>query len=139
MIPQRCEDLLHYQQSHGYSNEQDEDIIGEEVRPSPIEFSIDSNMRALHALLQDHTYSHMPKQLADTTITLSNMPATQQMAPEITAVNVLSPQTTSIVNDHSAIKRSMPMDQTPTPVKFAFESGANSGYTFTFNANGKIY
>lgn len=38
----------------------DDDIIGEEVRPKPIDGSMDLRMQALHALLQDHTYVRWP-------------------------------------------------------------------------------
>lgn len=47
-------------ESHLTLNEQDDDIIGEEVRPTPIDSSMDAKMRALHALLQDHTYVQRP-------------------------------------------------------------------------------
>lgn len=49
----------------------DDDIIGEEVRPKPIDSSMDSRMQALHALLQDHTYVQWPieKQAQLTSIT----------------------------------------------------------------------
>lgn len=38
------------------TNETDDDIIGEEVRPQPIDISLDGRSRALQALLLDHTY-----------------------------------------------------------------------------------
>lgn len=50
LIPTRVED---YQAN---ANDQDDDIIGEEVRPLPIDSSVDSRTRALQAFLQDHTY-----------------------------------------------------------------------------------
>lgn len=50
LITTRVED---YQ---GNANDNDDDIIGEEVRPLPIDGSMDARSRALQALLQDHTY-----------------------------------------------------------------------------------
>lgn len=95
-------------------------------------------MRALHALLQDHTYTQMPKQVALTTMTLSNIPSTTQLTTaESTAASVVAPQTTSDIIDGNAMKRSMTMDQMHTPVKFTFEPGANTGYMYTFDPNGK--
>lgn len=46
----------------GYTNanDMDDDIIGEEVRPKPIDSTMDVRMQALHALLQDHTYVQWP-------------------------------------------------------------------------------
>lgn len=46
----------HIDDSQANSNDQDEDIIGEEVRPLPIDSSMDARTRALQAFLQDHTY-----------------------------------------------------------------------------------
>lgn len=63
LISARTDDASGYQQ-HGGTNDQDDDIIGEEVRPLPIDSSMDSRMRALHALLQDHTYVQLPKKTA---------------------------------------------------------------------------
>lgn len=50
LLPTRVED---YQSN---ANDQDDDIIGEEVRPLPIDSSVDARTRALQAFLQDHTY-----------------------------------------------------------------------------------
>lgn len=47
-------------ESYSNTNDLDDDIIGEEVRPKPIDSSMDSKMQALHALLQDHTYVQWP-------------------------------------------------------------------------------
>lgn len=47
-------------ESYSNANDLDDDIIGEEVRPKPIDSSMDSKMQALHALLQDHTYVQWP-------------------------------------------------------------------------------
>lgn len=38
------------------ANDNDDDIIGEEVRPLPIDISMDGRSRALQAILLDHTY-----------------------------------------------------------------------------------
>lgn len=46
--------------SYSNANDLDDDIIGEEVRPKPIDSSMDAKMQALHALLQDHTYVQWP-------------------------------------------------------------------------------
>lgn len=73
MISTRTDDASGYQQ-HGNANDQDDDIIGEEVRPLPIDSSMDSRMRALHALLQDHTYVQWPKKAAMTaTVSVTNV------------------------------------------------------------------
>lgn len=66
LISARTDEAFGYQQ-HGGANEQDDDMIGEEVRPLPIDSSMDSRMRALHALLQDHTYAQLPKKTAPAT------------------------------------------------------------------------
>lgn len=47
-------------ESYSNANDLDDDIIGEEVRPKPIDSSMDAKMQALHALLQDHTYVQWP-------------------------------------------------------------------------------
>lgn len=57
---------MHYQQHNSNANDQDDDIIGEEVRPLPIDSSMDKRMQALHALLQDHTYVSIPKKSTST-------------------------------------------------------------------------
>lgn len=48
------------EESYSNTNDMDDDIIGEEVRPKPIDSSMDVRMQALHALLQDHTYVQWP-------------------------------------------------------------------------------
>lgn len=52
-------------------NDQEDDIIGEEVRPLPIDGTMDIRMQALHALLQDHTYVQMPKKVSTITTATS--------------------------------------------------------------------
>lgn len=138
-IPQRGEDLLHYQQYQSNSNEQDEDIIGEEVRPSPIEFSVDSHLRALHALLQDHTYSQMPKQMTATNINLSNTSSSssiQQAIPEITSTNILPQQTLHEIAPESN-KKTTPNALVTTPVKFSLVSAPNRTSPFKYDVDGK--
>lgn len=63
LISTRGDDSIQYQQHQQNQNDQDDDIIGEEVRPSPIDSTMDVRMQALHALLQDHTYVQMPNKL----------------------------------------------------------------------------
>lgn len=74
-------------ESTGYQSHQDEDIIGEEVRPLPIDSSMDAQMRALHALLQDHTYVQLLKiSIATTTPTTvtSNVSSTMSLSTTVT-------------------------------------------------------
>lgn len=80
LISARTDEASGYQQ-HG----QDDDIIGEEVRPLPIDSSMDSRMRALHALLQDHTYVQLPKKAATATT------APSPNVPAVTVNNVAEP------------------------------------------------
>lgn len=47
-------------ENYSNANDLDDDIIGEEVRPKPIDSSLDMRIQALHALLQDHTYVQWP-------------------------------------------------------------------------------
>lgn len=69
-------------------NDQEDDIIGEEVRPSPIDTTLDVRLQALHALLQDHTYVQMPKQLSTITATISS---TTAIATTVSTLTTTSP------------------------------------------------
>lgn len=88
-------------------NDQDDDIISEEVRPLPIDCTMDVRMQALHALLQDHTYVQMPKKLMETAAAAASTDSTkheQQPPPVLPAEipsNVLAAKT-STVGNHAA-------------------------------------
>lgn len=66
LVSARTDDLANSQHQGG-ANDQDDELIGEEVRPLPIDRSMDARLQALHAILQDHTYVLLPKKSAGTT------------------------------------------------------------------------
>lgn len=72
--------------SRQHQNDQDDDIISEEVRPLPIDCTMDVRMQALHALLQDHTYVQMPKKLMEAAAAAASTDSTkheQQPSPAL--------------------------------------------------------
>lgn len=52
-LPTRSDTTSYHRQT-----DQDDDIIGEEVRPTPVT-TMDERLRTLHAVLQDHSYSYL--------------------------------------------------------------------------------
>lgn len=87
MISTRVDDSIQYKQYCQNDNEQDDDIIGEEVRPTPIDSTMDAQMQALHALLLDHTYVQLPDTV-DASGTTSNAGSTNlpSSSPAATAI-----------------------------------------------------
>lgn len=93
LISTRVDDSIQYKQYYQNENEQDDDIIGEEVRPAPIDSTMDAQMQALHALRQDHTYVQLTEML-DTSESTSIAGAT--------SLSVSSTATTTIVTQSSS-------------------------------------
>ncbi|XP_031630526.1 inactive histone-lysine N-methyltransferase 2E isoform X2 [Contarinia nasturtii] len=101
-------------ESYSNSNDMEDDIIGEEVRPKPIDASMDSRMRALHALLQDHTYVQWPAEkqaqlTATNTSITSNNNSVHNSSTSVTnsvSSNLSEPSATSLLT--SPISKTKP-------------------------------
>lgn len=105
-----------YQQQN---QDQEDDIIGEEVRPSPIDTTMDSRMQALHALLQDHTYVQMPKKVPTIAATATATASTP------------TPNATSATTSLSSVTAAVPMAASPasimqSPTKNMFDGSSHT-------------
>lgn len=98
------------------ANDQDDDIIGEEVRPLPIDSSMDARMRALHTLLQDHTYVQMPKKSPIPALSaISTPPAAISTTTHATQLH--SENTASTTNVVSIVPSTVTLSSNSTPTK----------------------
>lgn len=133
--------------SIGHHGDQDDDIIGEEIRPSPVQ-TMDTKLQTLYTILQDHTYSvqqppsrpaiveasvsvsiqpSVPVHVVTTTVsTPSPLPAN---AANVTVPSTVTASTPSGINYQNAIPIGNTVHVYPTKT--------SSGFTYIYNPTGK--
>lgn len=111
----------------------DDDIIGEEVRPSPVN-TLDTRLQSVYAILNDHTYS-VPQKLSPT-------PPPAVTVASASAVCQLQPISRHCSTGEIATTNSFQNAISAGSTLHVFTSGAtvkptSTGYTFIYNPTGK--